>query len=157
MSLGVLSIGKKYWKGIYHVVGRYHNYFLGGGFVGYFIKYYLDLQFVKRSQAIAKKREVYEEITKALGVFISGRDSNINDKSRFLEYFSKLWLWASDSVVRTANELSDIMIGLDSSNKQGQEKAKRAFSNFVLEMRKDLGFPKTNLKPDEYRFVSFGN
>jgi len=131
--------------------------FLSGGAVGYLIKYYLDLQFVKRSEAISKKREAYEEIAKALSVFISGRNSTINDKSRFLEYFSKLWLWASDSVVRSANEFSDIMIGLDSSNHQEQEKAKRAFSHFVLEMRKDLGFPRTQLKPDEYRFVSFGN
>jgi hypothetical protein len=131
--------------------------FLSGGLIGYFIKYYLDLQFIKRSEAITKKREVYEEIAKALGVFISGRNSNIIDKNRFLEYFSKIWLWASDPVVRTANEFSDIMIGLKGSNKQEQEKAKLAFSNFVLEMRKELGFPKTKLKPDEYRFVSFGN
>jgi hypothetical protein len=129
----------------------------GGGTIGYFTKYYLDLQLAKQYEAMAKKREVYEEIATALGVFVSGRNITTDDKKRFLEYYSKLWLWASDSVIQAGNKFMDIMISFDGSKEEEQKKAKRAYGSFIIEMRKDLGFPKTNLKPDEYRFASFGS
>jgi hypothetical protein len=130
---------------------------LGGGVIGYFIKYYLDLQLAKQSQAIVKKREVYEEIATALGVFVQGRSNTIDDKKRFLENFSKLWLWAPDPVIRAANNFSDIMTGLDAANTEQQESAKCAYAAFMIEMRKDLGFSRTSLGIDEYRFVRFGH
>jgi len=34
---------------------------------------------------MARKREVYQEIATALGVFVSGRDITTDDKKRFLE------------------------------------------------------------------------
>lgn len=129
---------------------------LGGGAIGYFVKYYLDLQLAKQSEAMAQKRKVYGEIATALGIFVSGRDSTTEDKKRFLDQYAKLWLWASDSVIRAANEFSDIMMEFDASNKEDQRKAKHAYANFVMEMRKDLGFSKTQLRHDEYKFVSFG-
>jgi hypothetical protein len=123
------------------------------GVIGYLIKYRLS----QKSEAMAKKREVYEEISTALGVFVAGRDTTPDDKKRFLDQYSKLWLWAPDSVIRAANEFIDIIMTLNSSNRQEQRNAKHAYTNFVIEMRKDLGFPKTSLKFDEYRFGSFGN
>jgi len=121
------------------------------GIVGYLVKYW----FSQKSEVVAKKREVYEEISVALGVFVTGRDSTVDDKKRFLEEYSKLWLWACDSVIRAANEFSDIMIGLDQYDEGKQRRAKRAYANFIIEMRKDLGFQKTSLDTDEYKFVSF--
>jgi len=106
---------------------------------------------------MSKKRQVYEEISMALGVFVTGRISNNEDKNRFLDQYAKLWLWASDSVIRAANEFSDVMIRFDVSDKEWQTRAKSAYANFVIEMRKDLGFSKTLLTSKEYRFVSFGN
>lgn len=130
--------------------------FVGGGFIGYFVKYYFDLKLVKHSEAMARKREVYEEIAIALGVFVSGREVATEEKNRFLKESSKLWLWASDSVVQTLNDFIDVMIEYAKPNgKIDQDKAKQTYANFVIEMRKDLGFPKTSLKFDEYRFVSF--
>ncbi|MFA5238708.1 MAG: hypothetical protein WC476_03230 [Phycisphaerae bacterium] len=128
---------------------------LGGGVIGYFVKYYLDLRLAKQSEVMARKRAVYEEIAMALGIFVSGRDIAPSDKKKFLECSSKIWLWASDSVVRTGNKFIDVMISFDKSCDEEQNKAKRSYGSFIIEMRKDLGFPKTNLKPDEYRFTSF--
>jgi len=123
------------------------------GIIGYLLKY----KYSQKSEVMSKKREVYEEISTALGVFLTGRDITADDKKRFLEDYSKLWLWAPDSVIRAGNEFMDIMMGFNSSDEEAQKEAKRAYTNFVIEMRRDLGFPSTLLKSNEYRFVSFGH
>lgn len=122
------------------------------GIAGYLLKHVLT----QKSEVMVKKRQVYEEISIALGVFVSGRDCTKEEKKSFLDQYAKLWLWASDSVVRAANEFSDIMITLDKSNREHQRMAKSAYANFIIEMRRDLGFRKTLLNSDEYKFVSFG-
>jgi hypothetical protein len=48
------------------------------------------------------------------------------------------------------------MIRFKGSEQEEQRKAKRAYASFIIEMRKDLGFPKTKLSFDDYRFVTFG-
>jgi hypothetical protein len=123
------------------------------GVAGYLLKYWLD----RKSEVLFKKRQVYEEISTALSVFVTGRNSTSEEKKKFLDQYAKLWLWASDSVVRVANEFSDIMMRFDVSDKEWQTRAKRTYANFVIEMRRDLGFSKTLLKSEEYKFVSFGN
>jgi len=122
------------------------------GVAGYLVKYWLN----RKSEVMAKKKQVYEEISTALGVFVTGRESTAEDKRRFLDQYAKLWLWASDSVIRAANKFTDTMIRFDPSAKEEQRKAKHAYADFVLEMRRDLGFANTLLTSDEYRFVSFG-
>ena len=72
-------------------------------------------------------------------------------------FLYRIWPWASDSVIRVGNKFIDVMISFDKSNKKDQKKAKYAYGSFIIEMRKDLSFPKTNLKPDEHRFTSFGS
>ena len=58
----------------------------------------------QKSEVMAKKREVYEEISTTLGIFLTGRDITADDKKRFLEDYSKLWLWASPKL---AHKLKD--------------------------------------------------
>src|SRR4030042_3607004 len=111
------------------------------GVSGYLLNHWLN----QKAEIMTKKRQVYEEIAIALGVFVSGRDSTKEDKKRFLDQYAKLWLWASDSVIRAANEFSDIMIRRDPSNGEWQTTAKHAYANFAIEMRRDLGFSKTLL------------
>ena len=123
------------------------------GIIGYLLKYMISQKF----EVMAKKREVYEEISTALGIFLTGRDITADDKKRFLEDYSKLWLWASDSVIQAGNEFMDIMIGFNASDEGSQKEAKRAYASFVIEMQRELGFPNTLLKSNEYRFVSFGH
>ena len=133
---------------------------LVAGFVGYVVKYLLDLKLAKQSEAMIRKRLVYEQIATALGIFISGRRATTEDKNKFLEESSRLWLWASDSVVQALNDFLDILIEIEltkSSSKDCKEKANQAYANFVIEMRKGLGFRKTSLKSGDYRFVSFGD
>lgn len=129
---------------------------VAGGFIGYIVKYYLDLRLVKKSEAMAKKKEFHEEIATAMRVFVSRGNATAEDKRLFLKQSSRLWLWAPDSVIRACNKFTDIMIRFNESEQERQKEAKEAYANFIIEMRKDLGFPKTTLNFDDYRFFTFG-
>jgi len=110
----------------------------------------------QKTEALAKKKQVYEEISASLSIFVCGRDAT-NRRKGFLDEYAKLWLWAPDPVVQAANELLHIMIEFDASDNQQQRDAKRAYADFMIEMRRDLGFSKTVLKHSEYIFGGFGD
>jgi len=118
--------------------------------------YSLNHRLTQKAEALAKKKQVYEEISAGLSIFVRGRDAG-DRREAFLDEYAKLWLWAPDSVVKAANELLRIMIVFDASDNQQQENAKVAYANFLIEMRRDLGFSKTGLKSSEYIFGRFGN
>ena len=115
----------------------------------------LKFELGKVSEAETKKREVYQEMVTAMGVFLSGRATNPEQKETFLSAYSTMWLWAPDNILKAINELLDSNtlslnpLGLD------QEKIKQAYANCVLTMRKDAAHPDTKLNYDDHRFVSF--
>lgn len=112
-----------------------------------------DLQ--KVSEAETKKREVYQEMVKAMGVFTSGRTSKPELKDNFLAAYSTMWLWTPDNILKALNELIDL--NTTSLNPMGsdQDKIKQAYANCVLMMRKDAAHPGTKLDENDHRFVSF--
>lgn len=110
----------------------------------------------QQAEALAKKKQVYEEISAALSIFVRGRDAH-DRREAFLDEYAKLWLWAPDPVVEAANELLHLMIDFNASDDQQQVNAKRAYADFIIEMRRDLGFSKTVLRSSEYIFGGFGN
>lgn len=113
-----------------------------------------DIQ--KISQVETKKREVYHDIVKSMGIFISGRPATEEQKERFLDDYSTMWLWAPDSVVRLIQDFLDLQMAV--ARKPGsidQETLKRAYTCCVIEMRRDSGFSDTMLSDDDYRFVYF--
>ena len=113
-----------------------------------------DLQ--QHSEAITKRREVYHEIVKSIGVLTSSRAYTPEQKDKFLDDYSTLWLWAPDEVITAINTILDQMRVLyEKPGSIPQEELKRAYSTFILEMRKDTGYPNTKLQHDSYRFVSF--
>lgn len=57
----------------------------GGGLLGYFLKYYLDLKFSKESEIHAKKRKVYEDLVSAMQIFIKGRNITPELKSNLFQ------------------------------------------------------------------------
>ncbi len=113
-----------------------------------------DIQ--KELSFITKKREMYHEIVKSLGIFISDRGATEESKAKFLSDYSSMWLWAPDSVVIALNKFVDIQIAhLRHPGSIDQQDMRHAFATFVIEMRKDTGFSNTNIDPNDYKFVSF--
>lgn len=93
---------------------------------------------------VNKKKNIYEQITESLNIFISGRSLSSSDKEKFYKSYSLAWLWASEEVVEKLN-ICDY----------SQEKAKELYSDIVLSMRKDLNLDIKNLTINSYKFVTF--
>ena len=112
------------------------------------------------SEATTKRREVYVEIVKSAGVFIS-RDVDEEKvkemKSKFLIDYSTLWLWASDEVIKAINHLLELSSNKDKNKPEtaSQEDLKKAYSTFVFEMRKDAGNHDSKLGIESYKFIKF--
>ena len=134
--------------------------FLGGsvigGFFGYFIKHFLDLRYSKKLEEMNSKRQVYESVIDSLNVFISGRNNSENTKDKFLQSYARMWLWASDDVIKSVGLHLDQQVRIARNSKDvSKDELKASFAAPVIEMRKDLGYPQTTLKKQDYKFVSF--
>jgi hypothetical protein len=112
-----------------------------------------DLQ--NESQVLSRRRDVYDSIAKSLNVFIEGRADTEDQKKEFLKAYASTWLWAPDPVIRALNAFIDLVTVSPSSKTPEQNARKAAYATCVLEMRKDAGFPETELTDDAHRFVSF--
>lgn len=133
---------------------------LGIGFfgvvIGYFIKYFLEYRQSKRLEELNKKRKVYEDAVESLGVFLSNRGTLEEQQVKFTNAYSSIWLWAPDDVVKAFSDFLQIQINFaESNNNVDQDHLKMKDTKCVIEMRKDLGFPKTSLTSEDYKFVSF--
>lgn len=129
--------------------------FITGGVIGYLVKYFLDFYYTKKAEELNKRRAIYEKLTQTLGIFISGRQSTNEIKNEFLETYSNSWLWASDDVVNAIGYFLDDLIALRKGEEIEQEELKKKYSECLIAMRRDLGFPKTELEADDYKFISF--
>lgn len=113
----------------------------------------LNLNF--ESEKIRSKRKNYEELNFAMGVFLSGRATD-ELKNDFLKQYSTLWLWAPDSVIKALNRHIDIQISITKDPKSfSDDDKKKAYANCIIEIRKDCGYPETNLNENDYKFIVF--
>lgn len=114
-----------------------------------------DLQ--KTSEAETKKREVYHEMVKSMGIFISGRGANAEQKEKFLSDYSTMWLWSPDHILKAIGDFIDLNTPSLNPDGVSQDKLRQAYANAncVLEMRKDAAQPDTKLDHNVHRFVSF--
>jgi hypothetical protein len=108
------------------------------------------------SAALLRRRQIYEETVKALRIFVAGMNATDAQKQAFLEHYQTLWLWAPDGVIRALNQFLDInkrfAANPDATHDVHQQ---RAFAEVILAMRRDIGFPESELQTAEYQFVSF--
>jgi len=126
-----------------------------GVFIGYFIKYYLDLRYNKKIEEMNKKRKIYEDLIDSLNVFISNRSESEELKKKLLETYARLWLWASDDVIIEVGEFLQNQIDKDKNNNLTELELKKSFVNAVIAMRKDIGYHDTLVSESNYKFVSF--
>ena len=115
----------------------------------------LKAELQNESQVLGRRRDVYDNIAKSLSVFISGRADTEEQKKKFLEAYASTWLWAPDPVIKSLNTFIDLVTTSSSPKTPEQNSRKAAYATCLLEMRKDVGFPETELNHDAHRFVSF--
>ncbi|MBM9616877.1 hypothetical protein JWJ90_21680 [Desulfobulbus rhabdoformis] len=119
-------------------------------------KFKLELQ--KDLEAINRRRNIYDNAIKSLGIFILGRNATPAEKKQFLSDYSALWLWAPDEVLKAFKAFLSLQVEIASnptSMDSMQNDLKKAYTKCVLEMRKTSGFPSTSLTHDDYKFVYF--
>jgi hypothetical protein len=117
-------------------------------------KYKSDLS--SDNLVVEKRRLVYEKMCKSLGVFIEGHNDSQADKDEFYSAYGASWLWASDTVLMSVNQL--LIQNIKASavpNSIDQPTKKLAYSSLILLMRKDVGFKSTKMKNSDYQFIVF--
>lgn len=101
-----------------------------------------------------RKREVYNDFIRSLGIFIGGR-RNDEHKQVFLDCYAALWLWAPDEVITVVNQFVDLQIQAANGLVRDQAVLKSAYSACVIALRSDCGVSSKLSGPD-YRYVFFG-
>jgi hypothetical protein len=127
------------------IVGPLLSLFFGG-IVGYFVKYYLDKKSESETRAFKDKREHYRTLILCLKSLREGESEHIN---LFFYEYSFIWLYAPDNVIRSANKLVE---KLKISRKLSLEDQKLV-GELLVEIRRDIGFARTDLKATDYIYV----
>jgi hypothetical protein len=99
----------------------------------------LKSEISNEDKLLEKRREVYEEITSSLRVFISSSRDTQQKQEDFLEAYSKAWLWAQEPVLKALNEYVKSV-----QRKSPMDDRKELFNSVMVAMREDIGFSKTN-------------
>lgn len=108
------------------------------------------------SVLLEKRREVYERISDALRVFISGHEATAQQKEAFHSAYAACWLWAPDSLLLKLNTFLTMQKAITANlQAHSQEELKATFGEIIILMRKDAGFDQTTLNGKGYEFVRF--
>lgn len=112
---------------------------------------YLFAMKSKKTEAMIKfKEEKYSNLVVALQGFI-GTTVSADTKRKFFEEQYKSWLYSSDSVVKSINELTQLLIQ-EKGQAPNPEKGRKIIGSIILEMRKDL-IGKTGLTYMDFRYT----
>ena len=116
-----------------------------GGFIGYFIKSYIDIKNEKNSKVYIERRDLYQTfVTLILSLNNENNILTIDFKNKLNEFYSKYILYASPKVI---NSFSDYITLLNSNNEKDiSEKHIDNLSKILIDMRKDLGLNNKNLE-----------
>lgn len=115
-----------------------------GAVAGYLLKFYLDKRKAAEERVFADKREHYRNLILCLKSLREGNSENT--ELLWFEY-SFLWLHSPDSVIRSANAL---VTKVKEGSANAEELAPVA-GEFLLQIRRDMGFPRTSLLPEDFR------
>jgi len=128
---------------------------LVGALFGSWLQHELDRKLRRESAVLLEERRVFNELANSLRVFVGTTKRTSDEKGAFLSAYDAIWLWASDEVISALNRFVEIQERANRGEDVPQEQRRRAYATCVLQMRKSLGFKKTALTPDEYRFFEF--
>ncbi len=118
-----------------------------------YLTYYFTIK-SKRDESILKfKEEKYSNLLILMQGFIGNTVSG-EIKKKFFEEQYRSWLYSSDEVVKTVNEMLKLLISMQDIEKVTKEKEKigiETIGKIVLAMRTDM-LGKTRLKPIDFKY-----
>jgi len=114
-----------------------------GGLGGYFLKFYLDRKKEAEERKFEDKREHYRNLILCLKSLREGKTQHL--EMLWFEY-SFLWLYASDAVINSANNL---MREIHREMKSFKDIIP-LIGDLLIEMRRDIGFSRTSLSSQDY-------
>lgn len=115
-----------------------------------YLTYYFAVK-SKKNEAITRfKEEKYSNLIIALQGFV-GSTVSANTKRKFFEEQYKSWLYSSDEVVKSINDLIKLLIE-EKGNTPNPEKGREIIGTIILKMRKDL-LGKTELSYKDFRYT----
>ena len=119
-----------------------------------YLTYYFAIK-TKRKESITKfKEEKYTNLIIALQGFV-GSTVSASTKKKFFEEQYKSWLYSSDDVVKSINELIKLLIELNGVAPNPQ-KGQEVIGNIVLAMRQDL-LGATKLTYEDFKYTDVIN
>jgi hypothetical protein len=124
------------------------------GIISSYATYYFAIK-SKRDEAILKfKEEKYSNLLILLQGFI-GNTTSSELKVKFFEEQYKSWLYSSDGVVKSINEMIEL-VKRTAGQVPNPHDGQKAIGNIVLEMRKDM-LGKTNLTNSDFQYTDVVN
>ena len=120
-----------------------------GVIVGSYITYFFAIKTKKEEAIFRFKEEKYSNLLILMQGFL-GSDASDELKRKFFEEQYGSWLYCSDGVVKSINEMIDFIIK-HKGEEVSMDKSRELVGNIVLEMRKDL-VKKTDLTYDDFRY-----
>ena len=120
------------------------------GVISAWITYLFAIRTKKSENMLKFKEEKYANLLTHLQGFVGSTTSG-NTKKKFFEEQYKSWLYASDDVVKSINDLVKLLIE-ERGNAPDPKKGRQVVGNIVLQMRKDL-LGKSELKENDFRYT----
>jgi len=115
-----------------------------------YLTYYFAIKSKKDEAILRFKEEKYSNLLILMQGFV-GVTASGETKKQFFEEQYKSWLYCSDGVVKSINEMVKLVIDSEGDNPDPQM-GRKVVGNIVIEMRKDL-LGKTNLSFEDFRYT----
>ena len=104
--------------------------------IGSILTYHLGVKSKRSEEALKYKEEQYAKLLVKLQGFV-GSTANAKTQREFFEEQYKSWLYCSDEVIESINEMVDLVKSHKDTNPD-PEAGRRVVGNIVIAMRKDL-------------------
>ena len=115
-----------------------------------YLTYYFTIESKRKESILRFKEEKYSNLIIFLQGFV-GNTVNAETKKKFFEEQYKSWLYSSDGVVKSINEMIKLIV--EAKGKEPDKKSgKKLVGNIILEMRKDL-LKKTKLSHEDFIYT----
>jgi len=121
------------------------------------IKTELELARQSEHDLLIRQREVYQRLIESMRVFLSSTTPATEDQKReFTSAYDSSFLWASDETLTCLGKLLDLIREHTANpGSVDQSKMQEVHAEAIIALRRDSGFPETELPPDSYRIMKF--
>ncbi len=120
---------------------------------GYFVSRYLERKKMVEQELREKKIPTYEDFIETIfRQFKGDKPSEEELESRMLDFHKKSIIWSSDKIIRSYLKWRRTTVKAVSTppkNHQEQVEMVGLFADFLIEIRKEVGYNKTKIKREE--------